>query len=122
MEFLDGITLKQYIDTQGLLTPAEILDLMAPLMEALDEVHNVGLIHRDISPDNIMLLENGGVKLMDFGAARAYTEFGEKESFYCIKTWLCPRGAVSYTWRTGRGRIFMPFVRQCTNVLPALLQ
>lgn len=49
MEFLDGITLKQYIDTQGLLTPAEILDLMAPLMEALDEVHNVGLIHRDIS-------------------------------------------------------------------------
>ena len=93
MEFLDGITLKQYIDTQGLLTPAEILDLMAPLMEALDEVHNVGLIHRDISPDNIMLLENGGVKLMDFGAARAYTEFGEKSLSIVLKP-------VSYTHLT----------------------
>lgn len=90
MEFLDGITLKQYIDTQGLLTPAEILDLMAPLMEALDEVHNVGLIHRDISPDNIMLLENGGVKLMDFGAARAYTEFGEKSLSIVLKHGYAP--------------------------------
>ncbi len=90
MEFLDGITLKQYIDTQGFFTPAEILDLMAPLMEALDEVHNVGLIHRDISPDNIMLLENGSIKLMDFGAARAYTEFGEKSLSIVLKHGYAP--------------------------------
>lgn len=122
MEFLDGITLKQYIDTQGLLTPAEILDLMAPLMEALDEVHNVGLIHRDISPDNIMLLENGGVKLMDFGAARAYTEFGEKSLSIVLKHGYAPEEQYRTHGVQGRGRIFMPFVRQCTNVLPALLQ
>ena len=101
MEFLDGITLKQYIDTQGLLTPAEILDLMAPLMEALDEVHNVGLIHRDISPDNIMLLENGGVKLMDFGAARAYTEFGEKSLSIVLKHGYAPEEQYQYPWCTG---------------------
>lgn len=108
--------------TQGLLTPAEILDLMAPLMEALDEVHNVGLIHRDISPDNIMLLENGGVKLMDFGAARAYTEFGEKSLSIVLKHGYAPEEQYRTHGVQGRGRIFMPFVRQCTNVLPALLQ
>lgn len=90
MEYLDGITLKEYIAENGVLSPEDILELMAPVLESLDEVHKQGLIHRDISPDNIMLLKNGKVKLMDFGAARDYTDFGEKKSFYCFKARICP--------------------------------
>lgn len=74
MEYLDGITLKEYIAENGVLSPEDILELMAPVLESLDEVHKQGLIHRDISPDNIMLLKNGKVKLMDFGAARDYKQ------------------------------------------------
>lgn len=90
MEYLDGITLKDYIESNGLLFMDDMLGLMSPLMEALDAVHKEGLIHRDISPDNIMLLSNGGIKLMDFGAARAYTEFGQKSLSIMLKHGYAP--------------------------------
>lgn len=90
MEYLEGLTLKQYIDTQGLFDAAMLRDLMAPVIEALDAVHGAGLIHRDISPDNIMLLPNGTAKLMDFGAARDYTEFGEKSLSILLKHGYAP--------------------------------
>ena len=90
MEYLDGITLKDYIENNGLLSMDDMLGLMSPLMEALDAVHKEGLIHRDISPDNIMLLSNGGIKLMDFGAARTYTEFGQKSLSIMLKHGYAP--------------------------------
>lgn len=90
MEYLDGITLKGYMEYNGLLSVNDILELMFPLMKALDVVHKAGLIHRDISPDNIMLLDNGGVKLMDFGAARMYTEFGQKSLSIMLKHGYAP--------------------------------
>lgn len=90
MEYLDGITLKGYMEYNGLLSVNDILELMVPLMQALDVVHKAGLIHRDISPDNIMLLGNGGVKLMDFGAARMYTEFGQKSLSIMLKHGYAP--------------------------------
>ena len=90
MEYLDGITLKGYMEYNGLLSVNDILELMSPLMKALDVVHKAGLIHRDISPDNIMLLGNGGVKLMDFGAARMYTEFGQKSLSIMLKHGYAP--------------------------------
>ena len=90
MEYLDGITLKEYIAENGILSPEDILELMAPVLESLDEVHTQGLIHRDISPDNIMLLKNGKVKLMDFGAARDYTDFGEKSLSIVLKPGYAP--------------------------------
>ena len=71
MEYVEGITLKEYVKAQGgKLTVAETLSLMRPVMQALDKVHHAGLIHRDISPENIMLLSEGGVKLLDFGSGR----------------------------------------------------
>lgn len=71
MEFVQGITLKQHIKNRGgTLTPEETFELLKPIIRALDRVHATGLVHRDISPDNIMLLPDGGVKLIDFGAVR----------------------------------------------------
>lgn len=70
MEYLDGITLKKYIGQNGPMPPETLLGLMRPLIHALEKVHQQGLIHRDISPENIMLLKNGDLKLLDFGAAR----------------------------------------------------
>ena len=71
MEYVDGITLKQYVTAKGgKLTVAETLSLMEPVIDALGKVHKIGLVHRDISPDNIMMLPNGRMKLLDFGAVR----------------------------------------------------
>ncbi len=71
MEFLDGISLKKYMQRKGgKITADEILGIMRPVMDSLIEVHNLGLIHRDISPDNIIITKYNEVKLIDFGAAK----------------------------------------------------
>ncbi len=71
LEFLDGITLEKYLERHGgkiEFQPA--LNCMVWVMDALREVHAAGVLHRDISPDNIFLVRSGHVKLIDFGAAR----------------------------------------------------
>ncbi len=71
MEYVDGITLQSYVQQKGgRLSPAEALGLLQPITRALSNVHRAGLIHRDISPDNIMLDQGGRVRLLDFGTAR----------------------------------------------------
>lgn len=90
MKYLEGITLKEYIKQNGVMSIQDILELLVPVMEAIDVVHQNGVIHRDISPDNIMIQVNGRVKLMDFGAARAYTEFGGKSLSIVLKPGYAP--------------------------------
>ena len=90
MEYLEGITLKQYIRENQRITLEELVRLLVPLIESLDEIHSQGMIHRDISPDNIMVLPDGRIKLMDFGAARDYTEFGEKSLSIVLKPGYAP--------------------------------
>ena len=68
----------------------DLVELLVPLIEALDEIHSQGLIHRDISPDNIMVLPDGRIKLMDFGAARDYTESGNKSLTVILKPGYAP--------------------------------
>lgn len=71
MEFLDGISLKKYMQRKGgKITTDEILGIMRPVMDSLVQVHKTGLIHRDISPDNIIITKYNEVKLIDFGAAK----------------------------------------------------
>lgn len=74
MEYLEGIDLRHYLEQHGVMSVDEAIGLLKPVMQSLERIHRAGLIHRDISPDNIMMLENGTVKLMDFGAARDYIE------------------------------------------------
>ena len=74
MGFVEGVTLKDYVRSRGgKLTVQQTMDLMFPLMEALEKVHALGLVHRDISPDNVMIQPGGRVRLIDFGAAHVAT-------------------------------------------------
>lgn len=70
MEYVEGETLKNYVQRQGRLTWTQTLDIFMHVMDALRAVHGAGLLHRDIAPDNIYLCSDGRVKLLDFGAAQ----------------------------------------------------
>lgn len=77
MEYVQGTNLKSYIKVMGgKLGEDEANRILVPIMEALQDVHSKGLIHRDIAPDNIIVTSDGSAKLIDFGAARYST--GEK--------------------------------------------
>ncbi len=71
MEYLKSGNLRKYIDDQGgWLSVEESLNLMEPVISILGKLHKSGLLHRDISPDNIMMDEDGSIKLIDFGGSR----------------------------------------------------
>lgn len=73
MEYINGIDMKKYTKAKGgRLTPDEVFGLLKDVIKALNEVHKKNIIHRDISPDNIMLTNDGKAKLIDFGAAKDY--------------------------------------------------
>jgi len=74
MEYLDGISLKRYIQKKGKLNTDTALTILHPVISSLGAVHEVGLIHRDISPDNILITRNSEVKLIDFGASKNASE------------------------------------------------
>lgn len=76
MEYVEGITLRQYVEKQGgKLSGRETFELLKPVMESLEKVHKAGVVHRDVSPDNLMVLEDGGVKLLDFGTVREVSDY-----------------------------------------------
>ena len=70
MEYIDGITLKEYIDMQKVLDWKETIHLTTQILKALQHAHENGIVHRDIKPHNIMLLQDGTIKVTDFGIAR----------------------------------------------------
>ena len=70
MEYIDGITLKEYIDQQGIIEWKDAIHLTAQILKALQHAHECGIVHRDIKPQNIMLLQDGTIKVTDFGIAR----------------------------------------------------
>ena len=90
MEYVDGVTLKQTLKNRGGRLPVEeTLSILSPVMESLAQVHGAGLIHRDISPDNIMLMERGA-KLIDFGAAREYASAEDRSRSVIFKMGYAP--------------------------------
>jgi len=69
MELIDGITLKQYMERRGQMDWREALHFISQIMRGLNHAHSRGIIHRDIKPQNIMVLRDGSVKVADFGIA-----------------------------------------------------
>ncbi len=90
MEYLDGITLKSYVEKNGPMDTASFFKSLIPVLKSLEKIHNQGLIHRDISPDNLMLMDDGFLKLFDFGAAREYSDATQQNFSVIIKPCFAP--------------------------------
>lgn len=74
MEYINGITLRRYMDGRGALPFSDIMEFGEQILSALEHAHSKGIIHRDIKPQNIMLLPKGHVKITDFGIAQVNDE------------------------------------------------
>ncbi len=91
MEYLTGMTLKEYVNKNGgKMNPNTLFEMLKPLMKTLSEIHNEGIIHRDISPDNIMVNAQGELKLLDFGAARDFANSGQQSLSVVLKHGFAP--------------------------------
>ena len=91
MEFVEGQTFKDMIAQAGRPIPlADVVEKLRPIMKALTKVHEAGIVHRDISPDNIIIENDGTVKLIDFGAARSLSAEGERSLTVMFKMGYAP--------------------------------
>jgi serine/threonine-protein kinase len=70
LEYIDGRTLKEILDENGPMPPRIAVALVVQVLDALNAAHNAGIIHRDVKPQNVIVMQSGKVKLMDFGIAR----------------------------------------------------
>jgi len=90
MEFLDGMTVREILANKGALPFEEVLNIMVPALRTLEEVHQQGMVHRDIAPDNIFVTKTGEVKLIDFGAARYATTEHSRSLSVVLKPGYAP--------------------------------
>lgn len=78
MDYVEGVTLRQYVAKQGgKLSAKETFGILEPVATSLKRVHDAGLIHRDVSPDNLMVLKDGSTRLLDFGTVREVNTYAE---------------------------------------------
>ena len=85
MEYLEGESLSDRLKREGVIPESEAVNILMPVMKSLEVVHQEGIIHRDIAPDNIFLTTDGHVKLIDFGAARFATTAHSRSLTVIIK-------------------------------------
>lgn len=91
MEYIEGLTLEQYVHTNGVFTYSEILELLLPLIHSLEKIHEKGLIHRDISPDNLILGLDNQLHLIDFGAATMkQIDYNRRQTTIILKKGYAP--------------------------------
>ena len=144
MEYLEGIDLKDFIAQNGKMSFSLAISMLSPIMSSLSKIHNQGLIHRDISPANIMILNDGTVKLLDFGAAREVGGADEKSLSILLKPGFAPEeqyrtkghqgpwtdvyalSATMYKMMTGltpidaMNRVFSDDIRKITELNPSV--
>ena len=90
MDYAEGETLKFYVEQNGAMQPEKALALLKPVMRSLQGIHEKGLLHRDISPDNMMLSQDGNLKLLDFGAAKSAADEDQKTMTMILKPGYAP--------------------------------
>lgn len=89
MEYLAGLTLGDYLKEHGKIEATEAFVRLMPIINTLEMIHASGVIHRDISPDNIMIVRSGEIKLMDFGSAKEYID-SERSMSVLLKAGYAP--------------------------------
>lgn len=122
MEYIEGETVKEKLEREGKIPVDEALKLILPIVAAMKEVHAEGIIHRDISPDNIMVDKEGNAKLIDFGASRYATTTHSKSLSVLIKYGYAPMeqyqsGGQQGTW-TDVYALAATFYTMVTGVVP----
>ncbi len=91
MEYLQGMTLAEYMSKKGrLFEEKQALAILKKIANPLHELHELGMLHRDISPDNVMLIDDNVVKLIDFGAIRQYAGYDRKSMSVLVKPGFAP--------------------------------
>ena len=90
MEYVEGESLKKYVRNYGTMKGEDILTKLKPVIESLCVIHKEGIIHRDISPDNLMVTKGGSIQLIDFGEARNFEEQRNKELTLVYKRGYAP--------------------------------
>ena len=90
MDFIEGTTLRTYLEKKGKMPMRDVITIMEPVMHALQHVHEQNVIHRDISPDNIMITPEKQIKLLDFGAAREISKNDAKSLSVILKPGYAP--------------------------------
>ena len=102
MEYVEGKSLAAYLNERGgRLSQDETISLLSPIMDALDTLHQAGILHRDIAPDNIYLTKSGRVKLLDFGAAKNELSQHTHSSAAILKPGYAPLEQYSVTGNQG---------------------
>lgn len=86
MEYLDGITLREYLDNKGVLSWKEACIYILQILRALEHAHSKGIIHRDIKPQNVILMKNGEIKVTDFGIAKLPNSVSEQKDEKAVGT------------------------------------
>ena len=97
MEYVPGLTLKQYMrQTRKLFSQSQIMELMRPILLAVGHMHQNGILHRDVSPENLILKPDGTLILIDFGAARKYSLSQEEKLTVILKHGYAPEEQYHY--------------------------
>ena len=122
MEYMEGMELAEYLKEKGRLSVEEAKEILHPVLIALKEIHAQGIMHRDIAPNNIYLLNDGRVKLYDFGASRYVSSSHSKSLSVIVKPGFAP--AEQYSSRGEQGpwtdvySLAATFYNMITGIVP----
>ena len=101
MQHIGGMSVKQYVKENGKIPGETVVEMFRPVLLALEKVHGMGIVHRDISPDNIIVKEDGSLVLIDFGAARLRNIDNTKTMTVMFKRGFSPEEQYRYKGRWG---------------------